>query len=264
VPADHEDWATALLWEAGTQGIEVQTAAGPEAVLLAYFPEKVDLAEALRALPAARVEPVPVPDVDWMARFRDSFRAFSAGGFEIVPAWDEPHLSSMRVLRIDPGRAFGTGTHETTRLCLAALESLAAEQPLGRVLDVGTGTGILAAAALLLGAPLAVAADVDPEATAEARRHATLNALPLHVVGADGGRGFRGGAFDLVLANLTAPLLVERRAELETLIAPGGHLVLSGLLVRDLPEIEMAYRGLPVAARSVDGEWAALVLGGSW
>src|SRR5262249_7019484 len=184
--------------------------------------------------------------------------AFSAGGFEIVPAWETPPRGLRRVVRVDPGRAFGTGTHETTRLCLAALESLAAARPLERVLDVGTGTGILAAAALRLGARLAVAADLDPEATLEAGRHAALNALPLRVVCADGGRGFRDAAFDLVVANLSASVLAGRRSELERLLAPGGRLVLSGLLVTDLPEIEAAYRGLPLRARPTDGEWAAV------
>jgi ribosomal protein L11 methyltransferase len=258
VSADDEDWAIALLWEAGTQGIEVKSEDG-EVVMLAYFQEPADPTDALRALQGARVEPVAVPDIDWVARFRETFRAFSAGGFAIVPAWEEPPAAG-RVIRIDPGRAFGTGTHETTRLCLATLEGLAASQPLGRVLDVGTGTGILAAAALLLGARLAVAADLDPDATLEARRHATLNALTLHVVRADGGHGFRDGAFDVVVANLSAPLLAGRRTELAPLLAPGGRLVLSGLLVTDLPEIEAAYRGLSLRARRTDGDWAALVL----
>ena len=109
-------------------------------MLLAYFPGPADVAEALRALPSARLEPIAVPDVDWVASFREGFRAFDVGGFRVVPAW-EPAPAGARVLRVDPARAFGTGTHETTRLCLLALEGLAAERPLGRVLDLGAGTG---------------------------------------------------------------------------------------------------------------------------
>jgi ribosomal protein L11 methyltransferase len=79
---------------------------------------------------------VPVPDVDWVARFRDGFRALRSGRFLIAPAWAAPE-PSPDVLLVDPGRAFGTGTHETTRLCLAALEELARLRPLGRTLDLG-------------------------------------------------------------------------------------------------------------------------------
>ncbi|MGH7419450.1 MAG: 50S ribosomal protein L11 methyltransferase, partial [Candidatus Rokuibacteriota bacterium] len=115
VPVADEDVATALLWEAGTSGLEVRSS--PEgSVLLAYFPGPADVAEALRVLPSARLESVAVPDVDWVASFRESFRAFDVGGFRVVPAWEAPGAGPL-VLRIDPARAFGTGTHETTRLC---------------------------------------------------------------------------------------------------------------------------------------------------
>jgi ribosomal protein L11 methyltransferase len=260
VPAADEDAATSALWDAGTAGIEVRPAAAGRVELLAYFPEDVADASVAGAWPGALVEPVPVPDVDWVARFRENFRAFDAGRFRIAPTWETP-APGAHVLLVDPGRAFGTGTHETTRLCLAAIEELAGRRRLGRTLDLGSGTGLLAVAAARLGAGPVFASDLDPEATAASASHARLNAVRLGVVLADGGAAFRAGAFDLVLANLMAPLLIERSAEIRRLVAPGGALVLSGLLVGDLPDVRASYEraGAPLVRR--DGEWAALVYG---
>lgn len=280
-----EDWATALLWEAGTTGIEVRPAGGSTLDLLAYFPDTTDLAALRALLPSAEVEPVEVPRVDWVARFRDGFQPFRAGRFHVVPVWELPRhergcncgsaaaaatpdpasrrpVASADVLAVDPGRAFGTGTHETTRLCLAALERLAVLRPLGRTLDLGAGTGILAVAASRLGASPVIASDIDPEATAASRAHAGLNGTRLQVVRADGGRGFGPASFDLVLANLMALLLVDRSAEIRALLAAGGALVLSGLLQGDVELVHEAFAacGTPLDLR--DGEWAALVYEG--
>jgi ribosomal protein L11 methyltransferase len=260
VPRDHEDLTVALLWGAGTLGIEVQTGRGDQAVLLAYFedPDPSVVASVLARLPRSRIEPVPVLELDWVARFRETFRAFRVGRFHIAPPWDAPP-DRADILLVDPGRAFGTGTHETTRLCLLALESIAAARPLGRVLDLGAGTGLLALAAGLCGARSVTAVDVDPEAVASARHHADLNHARLAVVRADGGRAFRPASFDLVLANLTAPLLRERGPEIAPLLAAGGTLVLSGLLVEDLRGVRAAYAAFEPFETRVDGDWAALV-----
>jgi ribosomal protein L11 methyltransferase len=258
VPAADEESATAALWEAGTSGIEVRPAATGELDLLAYFPDETDAAAVARVLPDASVEPVPLPDVDWVARFREGFRAFQAGRFRIVPVWDSP-AAAPGVLVVDPGRAFGTGTHETTRLCLAAIEGLAARRRLGRTLDLGSGTGLLAIAAWQLGAVPVIASDIDPEATASSRLHARLNEAPVAVFRADGGRGFRAGIFDLVVANLMAPLLIERADEIRRLLAPAGVLVLSGLLRDDAPAVSAAFAACGPAAELHDGEWVALV-----
>jgi ribosomal protein L11 methyltransferase len=301
-----EDQAVAALWEAGTTGVEVRPAPGGRFRLLAYFADDSS-GPSLAVLPAgATVEPAEVEDVDWVARFRERFHAFRAGRFLIAPVWDTsstgvalspatdpsattpsppvidgPPLAMARssaatdrpspdTLVVDPGRAFGTGTHETTRLCLAALEGLAVRRPLGRTLDLGAGTGLLAVAAARLGASFVCASDVDREANHASRHHARLNGVRLAVVQADGARGFGARSFDLVLANLMALLLVDRTAEIRALLAPGGALVLSGLLVEDVPFVRDAFeRGAPLpecgAARcaepsvTVQGEWAALV-----
>jgi ribosomal protein L11 methyltransferase len=265
VPAADEDLATALLWEVGTLGIEV-TAAGPAVVLLAYFPAGATTASgigtALAPLATARVEEATVPFVDWVARFRESFRAFDAGAFRIVPAWAPERRGPRRRLVVDPGQAFGTGTHESTRLSLAALESLSTGARVRRVLDVGTGSGILAVAARLLGARVAVGIEIDADALPAARDHASLNDVDVHFLRGDGARGVRAGAFDVVLANIAAPLLVERAGELCSACRPGGHLVLAGILGVDAGGVREAFA--PFAAGPIDvrteGEWAALVL----
>jgi ribosomal protein L11 methyltransferase len=114
-------------------------------------------------------------------------------------------------------------------------------------------------AARRLGARVAVAADIDPEAIGSARLHARLNAVDLAVARADGGSAFRAGAFDLVVANLSAPLLRQRANEITALPAARGSLVLSGLLAEDVADIAAAYAPLgPLQART-DGEWACLV-----
>lgn len=263
LPEASEDEASGVLWDLGTTGLEVLRAPEGRALLLAYFEERPGLREALTTalLPlGARIEATPVPEVDWVARFRETFRGFAVGRFRVAPAWDVP--ARMRrghiLIRVDPGRAFGTGTHETTRLCLAEIEALFAGRTPARLLDIGTGTGILAIAAALLGAPLVVGVDNDPEALASARQHARLNDVPLALVQGDAGAALRPGAFDLVLANITAPLLRARAPEIAALVAPGGALVLSGLLSAEAESVRAAYAALGQAQERRDGEWSSL------
>jgi ribosomal protein L11 methyltransferase len=253
-----EDRATAALWEAGTHGIEVAAAPDGSVALLAYFDEDV-AGDALRhRLPFAEVAEARVPDVDWVARFRAGFRTFRVGGFVIAPPWEVAEPTDQRLI-VDPGRAFGTGTHETTRLCLLALEDASRRRRPDAVIDVGAGTGLLGLAAARLGARLVVAVDIDPEAVSSVRAHARLNRTRLHVVRGDGGRPLRPGSFDLVLANLTAPLLVEKAQELAALLAPRGRLVLAGLLESDRLEVQAAYADLGTPRSSQEGEWVALI-----
>jgi ribosomal protein L11 methyltransferase len=255
-----EDEAAALLWERGTAGIEVRPlASSPLVELIAYFEEPPDAAELSAALPGARVSTAAIPEVDWVARFREGFRSFRVGRFVLAPAWDPGPPDADRIV-IDPGRAFGTGTHETTKLCLGALEQLAASRPLGRTLDLGSGTGLLAVAAERLGARAVVAADLDPEAVGSSRLHAQRNGARVHVVRADGGTAFRAGSFDLVLANLMALFLIDRAAEVRGLVADGGALVMSGLLLEDAAAVRDAYAPACGEPRQLElGEWAALV-----
>jgi len=258
---EDEDLASALLWDAGTEGIEIRNEAG-ESQLLAYFAVPMplqDLQASLAGILGATAEAVEVPNVDWVARFRENFRGFAAPPFWIAPAWDVPAGQTDTIV-VDPGRAFGTGTHESTRLCLRALGALAGERGLRRTLDVGTGTGILAIAALKLGATLAVGVDLDPESVEALRLHGHLNHQTPHLCLGNGARGFRAESFDTVLANVSAAVLRGRRLELGQVLAPGGALVLSGLLVEDVPGITAEFADLGDVTVNEDGEWAAVVV----
>ena len=264
VPTAEEDVATALLWGQGTMGIEVRPAGAHDVALLAYFSDapglEPALAQALDPLPRVRLQRAQVPDVDWVARFREGFRTFRAAGFAITPPWEREGspVASRDVLVIDPGRAFGTGTHESTQLCLGLLRDLASRGPLGRVLDLGTGSGILAVAAARLGARGVTAVDLDPEAVAAARHHARLNAVELPLVRANLAAALMPESFDLVLANITAPLLVEHRQEILALGAPA--IVLSGFLATDAETVRAAYERAGRIEVRRDGEWAALLV----
>ena len=266
VRLNQEDLALAGIFDLGTLGTEARPGAAPDQILLlAYFADRpgleTELRQALSSLAGVEVERTQVAEVDWVARFYEGFQPFVAGGFWITPPWNVPQPpAGLRSLLVDPGRAFGTGTHETTRLCLAVLESMAAAGPLGRVLDVGTGSGILAVAARLLGATVVVAIDDDPEATASARRHARLNRVDFGLVLGDGGAPFHERAFDLVLANIQAPVLLAKRDQLLSLCAVGGRLVLSGLLQDDLAAIRASYGAVGTLGVSTDGEWVAVMV----
>jgi ribosomal protein L11 methyltransferase len=267
VSAAEEDFASGLLWDCGTRGLEVVAAPGDQVVLLAYFDAEAGLPERLASglglLPGVAIEPAAIPQIDWLARVREGFAPFEVGPFQVVPAWQALDFpASPWTLRVDPGRAFGTGAHETTQLCLKELARAASERSLGRVLDLGAGTGILALAALRLGARVAVALDNDPEATDAARAHGILNQASLAVVRGDGARPFVDGAFDLVLANVSATLLFQQRPAVLAAIRPGGTAILSGFLKDDVAELRDAYGTAGATSVLTAGEWAALVLSG--
>lgn len=178
-----------------------------------------------------------VSDQDWVRLTQSQFEPVEiTPSFWIVPTWHEPPAAAQQVIRLDPGLAFGTGTHPTTRMCLRWTAQHA--QPGQRVLDYGCGSGILAIGAAKFGAREIVAVDIDPAAV-EATR---LNAAANHVALQAGLPDLASGAFDLVLANILAtplrvlaPLLCAHLAEF------GGQLVLAGILARQADELRDAY-----------------------
>jgi ribosomal protein L11 methyltransferase len=177
-----------------------------------------------------------VPDEDWVKRSQAQFEPLEiTPSFWIVPSWREPPPGATTVIRLDPGLAFGTGSHPTTRMCLRWIAEHA--QPWPRVLDYGSGSGILAIAAALHGARSVDAVDIDPAAIAATHANARANGVALDA----GGPDIASGRYDLVLANilstplkLLAPLLAER-------VAPAGQLVLAGILERQADELVAAY-----------------------
>jgi ribosomal protein L11 methyltransferase len=181
----------------------------------------------------------PVPEQDWVRLTQSQFAPVEiTPAFWIVPTWHEPPTQATRVIRLDPGLAFGTGTHPTTRMCLRWIAGHgAAGKDLGRVLDYGCGSGILAIAAAKFGASGIDALDIDEAAVqstlanAEAN-HVSLNAgLPDKV----------DGAYQTVLANILATPLKVLAPLLCSRVAPGGSLVLAGILERQADELKTAY-----------------------
>jgi len=199
-----------------------------------------------------------VPDDDWARRSQESLHAIEAGGLVIAPPWDVPK-SSAPVIIIEPSMGFGTGHHATTRLCLRLLQRLDVRG--ARVLDVGTGSGVLALAAWKLGAADVAAVDSDPDALENTRVNVDRNgAGPSIDIIQDDLRTLRVERADVVLANLTGAVLVRYADELRSLAVDGGYLILSGFAPQDVAVVRSAFKGLAPIDEQTEGEWAALAL----
>jgi ribosomal protein L11 methyltransferase len=205
-----------------------------------------------------------VNEADWADAWKRHFPVVRVGRRLVIqPTWRRHRREPGDVVvALDPGMAFGTGLHPTTRLCLAALESLAAWGHLAgaRVLDVGCGSGILAIAALKLGASGALGLDTDPIAVEATAANAARNRLGRRFRAREGSLPSGEAPFDVVVANLVAGLLVPMARRLEAELRPAGSLVASGIFVDREHEVRGAFEaaGLEVRGRAVDGEWVAL------
>jgi ribosomal protein L11 methyltransferase len=270
------EWAAAEAWEAGAMGVEERGLSSGGTVLLLYAAGDREPAvqEAVAAVPGARVaKSEPVADEDWSQAWRAGLDAVRVGERLVVrPSWIDASLAPGEVeLVIDPGQAFGTGGHASTRLALEWIEALSREAVLGpdvRVLDVGTGTGVLALAALALGAGFAVGFDVDPLSGESARRWAERNDLagrlaifvgPLDAIA--------GAEFDLVFANLLKRELLPLAGALAAATRPAGLAVVSGLLAgeHDVARAALARAGFETlrqrsAADANGDEWISLLM----
>jgi len=194
-----------------------------------------------------------VPEQDWVRLTQSQFAPVEiTPSFWIVPTWHEPPPAATQVLRLDPGLAFGTGTHPTTRMCLRWTASRHWHGQ--RVLDYGCGSGILAMGAARFGATEIVAVDIDPAAVESTRLNAHANQVVLKA----GLPDLAKGAFDLVLANILATPLKVLAPLLCALVAPGGYLVLAGILARQADELREAFA--PWVALAVSDEEDGWVL----
>lgn len=245
--------------------------------LVGYFESaaeaQVAWTEVAGAAPASGIEGAPVirelPDEDWKNSYRAHFKAWKFGRLNWVPVWERGTFvkpPGEEVLWLDPGMAFGTGNHETTRLCCERLARFADERGTGgRVIDAGCGSGILALSAAKLGFRRLAGFDNDAEAIKVSLENAALNELGGRVdffVG-DLVTGLRDRQAELVLANIQADVLMRFAGELGAAVAPAGQLVLSGILSQELDQVRANFirtaPGWQVESR-VMGEWADLAL----
>ena len=179
-----------------------------------------------------------VPEQDWVRLTQAQFAPVAiTPDLWIVPSWHQPPAGASRVIRLDPGLAFGTGTHPTTAMCLRWIADKRRVAPLGRVLDYGCGSGILGIAAAMYGAAPVDALDIDPAAVESARYNARANGVALQCGTPDGA----SGQYQTVLANILATPLKVLAPLLCARVAPGGHLVLAGILERQADELTQAY-----------------------
>ena len=224
------------------------------------------LGRVLAARPALAVASAPLADADWLALALSGLPPVREGRFFVYGAHDRGRVPVNLVdLRIEAGAAFGTGHHGTTAGCLAAFDAALKGARFRRVLDVGTGTGVLAIAAARAGAQTVVGTDIDPVSVRIAAENARLNRARVRFVRADGlshRAASEAGPFDLVFANILARPLVRLAPQIARRLPPGGVLILSGLLRSQARMVCAAYRaqGLRQRRRLDREAWTTLVM----
>jgi ribosomal protein L11 methyltransferase len=252
-PPEEVDRVTGALWEAGTLGIQ-EIAAPGTTVLLAVFEKPIESGELIASL--ERLKPVwqALPPTDWAEQTRRAWPGRAIGNRLFLAApWsaEETPAGRLRVMH-NPGLACGTGEHPCTQLALEALETHVTPDDV--VADIGTGSGILAIAALLLGARFAVGADTDEAALRVAQENFLLNQLtPLLVAGSSD--CLREGWASLTVANLNGPILFPIVPDLIRITRRGGRLILTGFTEA---EMQAFVRRLPQAEVSASGPWRCL------
>jgi len=266
-------------FELTDEGLGARVDPSRPAIVRAYLPAgdtasaarlAAEASEALGHLQAFGLRPIGelttrlVHEADWAEAWKAHFPVIRVGRRLVIrPTWRRHRrLPDDVVLALDPGMAFGTGLHPTTRLCLAGVESLADRGLLdgARVLDVGCGSGILAIAAVKLGASHAVGLDTDPIAVEATSANAARNRLGRRIDARQGSLPSGDGPFDVALANLIASVLIDLSALLRDELRPGGVLLASGIFVDREADVRESFSkvGLEVADRSEEGEWVAL------
>jgi ribosomal protein L11 methyltransferase len=227
----------------GEPGMPAPKAGWERSVVKALFPSEPEATEAATLILAqdwaadVHVQAIQaVPEQDWVRLTQSQFAPVEiTPEFWIVPSWHQAPPQAERVMRLDPGLAFGTGTHPTTRMCLRWIANHAQKWP--RVLDYGCGSGILAIGAALHGAHDIDAVDIDPAAITSSRDNATANGVTLN----PGLPELARGEYPLVIANILASPLKLLAPLLCAHVAPGGNLILAGILSRQADELKAAY-----------------------
>jgi ribosomal protein L11 methyltransferase len=265
LPPDLEETAVALLWMGGTAGVQSTTGADGRVRLEAWFPLG---AEPLEMPPGVELESADtVPDADWLSTWRERARPFPVGRSlyldprEPDPREPEDVPEGRRLLRLPARAAFGTGSHESTALALELLED--ADLRGRRVLDVGTGTGVLAFAALAFGAASVTGCDLDPAAPFHARDNSALNGLHPRLFAGRLAAIRERPLFDLALVNVVPEQILPEMPDLALLLRPGGEAILSGILQERGRQVLDRMRGLGFTERDrrTAGDWVAFRVG---
>jgi ribosomal protein L11 methyltransferase len=199
----------------------------------------------------------------WRDEWKKHFAPFRlTKNITIRPPWQayEAKDPSERILELEPGRAFGTGLHATTALVARALEALGANLVDRNVLDVGTGSGILALVAIALGAARVRAVDIDPDAVEVTIENAVRNGMQGRIDADRAAVGDIAETFDVVVANIETRVLVDLASDLGARVAPNGILLLSGILVGQESDVLRAFSSFTLRNSATEGEWIALVL----
>jgi ribosomal protein L11 methyltransferase len=276
IPAAEADRAESALLEAGDGRWSVsEDALARRAWIVGIFANPAEARAAWERLlpllpmrPSAPAETGRLAARDWAESYKAHFKPWHFGPLHWVPVWlrrSHARPRGARVVWLDPGMAFGTGNHETTRLCCRRLVEIARRPARRSVIDAGCGSGILALSAVRLGFGPVRGFDVDPESVRVSRSNASLNGLSGRVAFRTAGlaAGLRGPPADVVLANIQADVLGAHAGILVRAVRPGGALVLSGILSREADGVRAAFSreapGAVIRSRTL-GEWSDLLL----
>jgi ribosomal protein L11 methyltransferase len=294
IAPDDLEWASAELYDLGTVGIEEldpsaltssreSTSSNDQLLgLRAGFPSEamaLVAAEFLLSGESSREVPwLPKVEVivgdDWLDAWREHFAPLRAGHIVVAPAWkqhdgsldNDPVLGNLSaqdiVLWLEPGRAWGTGAHQSTSLCLSAMQRLISQDlsPMTTVLDVGCGSGVLGVAALLLDASSVYGVDIDETSPGVTMDNALRNGVAERCRASTEPVGEVVGTYQLVLANILAPVLIDLAVDIANRVEPGGVLILAGLIEEQRQRVLAAYPAFSLEHSEHQGEWVGLTL----
>ena len=274
VPPDLSEVVADLLFDVGSCGLQIHDDASHEVKLSAYFGEerstasilfdvekKLDHWVARGPLREKRLCASTVEEEAWGLNWRAYFKPTQVTGrIALCPPWEPlPEEPGRIVVVINPKMAFGTGEHETTRICLRALDQTLREGD--TILDVGTGTGILSIAAIKLGARRSVAVDTDPRALENAAENLAINKVQDKVRLIEGSAEGMAGTFDLILCNIQSSVILPLLGRFRESMSPGGRVIFSGILAKERASFTetLKQKGFSVASILEEGEWIGTV-----
>jgi ribosomal protein L11 methyltransferase len=266
---------SAFLMDIGCDGVVSEDF--EDAVMKAYLPKEdnlekvregletflISLTELFPEIPAPFLEIKEIANQDWGTSWRSFFYLEKiTDNLMILPAWEAmPDPVKCHVIRIDPGTAFGTGKHETTRMCLKAIEENVPRKP-WNMLDVGTGSGILSIYGAMLGANEITSIDIDPEAVRWAEKNIELNEIPVKIDLSTTPLEEIDRTYNIVVANLIKSTILELMPLFPKVLAPEGLIIFSGILKEQINMIEecISESGLEKINEKIMGEWACLMV----